>query len=175
MDKKEFRKHVKLLKQNYTELQKEQKSEIIFNKIENLDVFKNSKTILIYWALPDEVQTQSFILKWADKKQFILPVVNGDILEFKLFKGLDQLDIGQSYGILEPKGDIFEDANSIELVIVPGIAFDKNGNRLGRGKGFYDKFLKHTKAFKLGVCFDFQLFDDVPFEEHDVRMDSVIS
>ncbi|MEI7595740.1 MAG: 5-formyltetrahydrofolate cyclo-ligase [Bacteroidota bacterium] len=174
MDKKELRKQIKLLKHDYSDLQKKQKSDLIFSKVELHDVFKSSKCILIYWALPDEVQTQQFIQKWADKKQFILPVVNGEILDFKEYSGVENLNAGESYGILEPKGNIFENIDNIDLVIVPGIAFDRHGNRLGRGKGFYDKFLNNTKTYKLGICFDFQFFDEVPYEKHDIRMNEVI-
>ena len=61
----------------------------------------------------------------------------------------------------------------IDLILVPGMAFDAMGNRLGRGKGYYDKVLRHTPAYKIGVCFDFQFLKAVPTEAHDVRMDNV--
>ena len=79
-----------------------------------------------------------------------------------------------SSAISGPTGDVFEQIDSIDLIIVPGIAFDKNMNRLGRGKAYYDKLLKDTNAFKAGVCFDFQIIQRVPAESHDVKMDDVI-
>ena len=65
---------------------------------------------------------------------------------------------------------------SIELVVVPGMAFDKQGHRLGRGKGYYDRLLpKLTNAYKLGVCFPYQYIEEVPTDEHDIRMDEVLT
>ena len=70
---------------------------------------------------------------------------------------------------------LFTDLNKIDVILVPGVAFDRTLNRLGRGKGFYDKILSQTKACKIGICFDFQLLDRIPTEVHDVRMTQVIS
>lgn len=64
--------------------------------------------------------------------------------------------------------------DKIDVILVPGVAFDAYGNRLGRGKGYYDKILKQTNAYKIGVCFDFQFIENVPTEVHDVKMDKVV-
>jgi 5-formyltetrahydrofolate cyclo-ligase len=81
-----------------------------------------------------------------------------------------------AFGILEPRGEVFLDYDQVEVAIVPGMAFDKAGHRLGRGKGFYDRLLPRlTQAHKIGVCFPFQYLDEIPCEEHDVVMDEVIS
>lgn len=61
------------------------------------------------------------------------------------------------------------------MIIVPGVAFDNNNNRLGRGKAYYDKLLKESKSYKVGVCFDFQLIEEVPVDEYDIKMDLIIS
>ena len=81
---------------------------------------------------------------------------------------------GEAYSILEPIGEEFIDIDKIDVVIVPGIAFDKENNRLGRGRGYYDKLLTTANAIKVGVCFDFQFFDRIPTEEFDVKMNYVI-
>ena len=172
--KNELRKRVKELKRNYSKAQKLEKSELIFTQVENNPFFINTSIIMIYWAMDDEVQTKDFILKWAEKKQFILPSVKGDELELKRFDGLNSLKAGESFGILEPMGEKIDEISSIDLIIVPGVAFDKENNRMGRGKGYYDKLLNETVAYKLGVCFDFQYFDSVPTDELDVAMDCVI-
>ena len=172
--KNDLRKRVKELKKKYSKAQKMEKSELIFSQVESHPCFLNASVILIYWAMDDEVQTQDFILKWTDKKQFILPSVKGDELELKKFEGLNSLKEGESFGILEPMGENLDDLSSIDLIIVPGVAFDKENNRMGRGKGYYDKLLKDTTAYKLGVCFDFQYFDSVPTDELDVAMDCVL-
>ena len=82
---------------------------------------------------------------------------------------------GSAFEIYEPV-DLFTDSlNSIDFIIVPGVAFDNQKNRLGRGKAYYDKLLKNTKAFKAGVCFGFQLLDSVPVNSFDEKMDLVIT
>ena len=80
-----------------------------------------------------------------------------------------------AFGIMEPCGELFTDYEAIDVAIIPGMAFDRHGNRLGRGKGYYDRFLPllPTRVFKIGVCFPFQLLDDIPMEEHDIKMDVV--
>ncbi len=130
---------------------------------------------MAYWSMDDEVYTHDFILKWHNKKKIVLPVVKGNELELKSFSGLDNLIKGESYGIEEPSGDIFDQPEKIDLIIVSGIAFDKTNNRLGRGKAYYDKLLKSTKANKIGVCFDFQFLASIPVDKHDIKMDLVIS
>ncbi len=78
-----------------------------------------------------------------------------------------------AFCVREPQGDVFP-AEGVELILVPGVAFDSRGNRLGRGKGYYDRLLAGIPAFKVGICFDFQRFDRLPAEPHDVPMDRVI-
>jgi 5-formyltetrahydrofolate cyclo-ligase len=81
---------------------------------------------------------------------------------------------GEQFGILEPSGSEFNDRASIDLIIVPGIAFDQNNYRMGRGRGYYDKLLETTKAVRMGVCFNFQYLENIPVEMHDLPMDLVI-
>ena len=81
-----------------------------------------------------------------------------------------------SYHIQEPIGKIFEDYSTIDVIIVPGVAFDNQGNRLGRGKGYYDRFLKKIPATKkIGICFDFQMIEQIPTEKNDIPMDDIIT
>ena len=124
--------------------------------------------------MKDEVQTHSFIEKWSRTKRIVLPVVVGDVLELRLYTGPDDLATG-AYGIAEPIGEPFTDYAAIGLVVVPGVAFDAEGHRLGRGKGYYDKLLPLIAAPKIGICFPFQLIEEVPAEPFDIRMDAVIS
>lgn len=170
-----------LLRQEIKELKKKadkQKmlsaSQNIFSQVEALAEFKSAKTILAYWSLPDEVQTHEFVMKWYREKQILLPLVAGDELEIREFFGMECMEVGSSFGILEPKkGKVLNNIN-IDLVIVPGVAFDLQGNRLGRGKGYYDKLLKNKDTLKVGVCFNFQLVDKVPVDGFDIPMDVVI-
>ena len=81
-----------------------------------------------------------------------------------------------TYGIEEPTGELFTDYADIDFIVVPGVAFDRNGNRLGRGKGYYDRLLPRIpSAYKAGICFPFQLVEEVPAEPFDIRMDEIIT
>ena len=94
-------------------------------------------------------------------------------LELRTFTG--ELQEGR-FGIMEPVGQLFEDYDQIDLVVVPGMAFSKVGHRLGRGKGYYDRLLpKLTRAKKIGICFPYQVVKYVPIFPEDVRMDRIIS
>ena len=173
--KKEIRKQIGELKKQYSFDCKKIKSKYIFDQIEKLNEFIKSKTIMVYWSMNDEVFTHDFILKYYNNKEIILPVVNGDNLELKKFAGLSNLTKGKSFDIDEPIGEVYSCVENIDLIIVPGVAFDKKNNRLGRGKAYYDKLLKNTNALKVGVCFDFQMIDFVPVDQYDIKMDLVIS
>jgi len=173
--KKELRRKVKLLKQQYTLKKKKQLSKTIFQKLERLDVFQKATVVMAYWSMDDEVNTHEFIQKWSQKKRIILPVVKGEELELKEFTRVEQMEPGEQFGIPEPIGKIFNQINQIELILVPGVAFDQNYNRMGRGKAYYDKLLRNTNADKIGLAFHFQIFEEVPVDELDVKMDLVIS
>lgn len=138
--------------------------------------FKQAKTILLFESLDDEVNTHEFIHYWATQKQIILPTVCGDNLELHTYSPTDNLTKG-TFGIPESNGPVFTNYASIDLAIVPGVAFDHAGHRLGRGGGYYDRFFaRHKKhnIYKIGLCFDFQLMEQIPFEEHDIIMDEII-
>lgn len=137
--------------------------------------FRAANTILLYHSLKDEVDTHAFIRKWSREKRILLPVVTGDDLELRLYTGPEDLAVG-AYGIEEPTGALFTDYSAIGLIVVPGVAFDRNGNRLGRGKGYYDRLLPRIpSAYKIGICFPFQVVDEVPAEPFDIRMDEIIT
>ncbi|MDR0419147.1 MAG: 5-formyltetrahydrofolate cyclo-ligase [Prevotellaceae bacterium] len=171
--KRDIRKHVKNVLTALTHDQLAIKSQTIFSKVERLEQFSLAKNILAYWPIPKEVQTEEFILCWYKTKNVYLPIVHENHLKIGIFTGLECLGNANHLGINEPKA--LELTPSIDLAIIPGLAFDKENNRLGRGKGYYDKFLKTTSAFKLGVCFSEQLLDDIPHDELDVKMDKVIT
>jgi len=173
-EKRELRKKIKLLKQDYSLEQKKEMSLSIWKQLEATDVFREANIIMAYWSMDDEVFTHDFIQKWYAEKKIILPVVRGTELELKEFKGIREMVAGEKYGIPEPIGPTFQQPESIALIVVPGVAFDNNGNRMGRGKAYYDKLLRSSRAYKVGVCFPFQLRAHIPFDELDVRMDKII-
>jgi 5-formyltetrahydrofolate cyclo-ligase len=173
--KQEFRLRVKKLKAELAFEEKKNRSNILLNKLEKLREFREANTILFYWSMRDEVYTHELIEKWYLNKTILLPSVSGDHLQLKIFKGRDKMISGEQFGIGEPDGEIVDDHSSIDMIVVPGIAFDQHNNRLGRGRGYYDKFLQFGNACKVGICFNFQLFPSIPVDKHDVPMDYVIT
>lgn len=173
--KKTLRKTIKEKKATLTPQETFLRSVRIFEKIEQLPNFLKAKVVLAYWALPGEVQTQDFILKWYQHKNILLPVIDGDTLVLRSFEGTEKMSLPNSLGIAEPIGPNFTALHTIDLAIIPGIAFDRKNNRLGRGKAYYDRLLPHMKTFRLGVCFSFQLYDQIPATEHDIPMDMVLT
>ena len=173
--KKELRLEIRNLKKNFTAEQRTHQSKELVEKIEMHPEFVKSKLIMAYWAMKDEVDLTELIIKWHPEKQFLLPCVKGDELEIRRFEGLESLKSGEAFGILEPVGNLFAEYQTIDLILVPGVAFDNQNNRMGRGKAYYDKFLPKTKAFKMGICFDFQKVSYIPVTEFDIKMDEVLS
>lgn len=174
-EKKALRIEIRQLKRACPLEERRRKSLSVWEAVERDEVFQQAETVLAYWSMDDEVYTHDFVNKWAGSKTLLLPCVKGDELELRYFDGEERLQPGEGYAIPEPVGALFTDWGKIDLILVPGVAFDKSGNRLGRGKGYYDKVLKQTGAYKLGVCFDFQLVERVPVEPHDVKMDRVVA
>ena len=173
MEKKELRAHIKSLKKQHSKEQLMEQSEKILAKLEHHPDFIKSEKIMLYSALPDEVQTQAFLEKWHLQKTIILPTVVGDDIIPVEFGKDTSFAVGD-FNILEPQNEPY--MGDFDLIIVPGVAFDHNGNRLGRGRGYYDRFLSHHLSVKrIGICFDFQMVDEVPSEPFDIRMDEVIT
>ena len=174
MTKVELRKHIKQLKALHQDTIATD-SEQIMQLLASDTHFLAAKTVLLYHSLSDEVDTHQFVEEWCKKKQLLLPVVVGEELVLRHFQNVDELKTG-SFGIAEPTGPLFTDYDQIGFVAVPGMAFDKNGHRLGRGKGFYDRLLPQlTNAYKAGICFPYQIVDEVPVEPTDITMDGIIT
>ncbi len=173
MKKEEIRLRMKAQKALLSDIEKIEAAEQVFARLESHAAFMMASNILMYHSLPDELSTLSFIDKWATQKSFFLPRVNGvnlDILPYDR----SRLALG-AFHIEEPQGDNLSSIDDIELIIVPGVAYDKQGNRVGRGKGYYDRLLNNTKATKIGIAYDFQLVDEIEAEPHDVKVDVVIT
>ena len=173
LDKLSLRRMVSQLKAQLPPDEKARQSDCVFAQVEQLQQFANARTIVAYWSLDDEVQTQRFVEKWHRQKHIFLPVVVGDNLIFKQFIGIADMHKG-AFGILEPTGAALTDTTAIDLVIVPGVAFDLQNNRMGRGRGFYDRSLQQSGAFKIGVAFNCQIFKQIPTIETDIPMDLVV-
>ena len=134
-----------------------------------------SRVVMAYWPLPDEVDIRPLIYALsAQGKVILLPKVTGDdTMELRRYTSRTDLAEG-AFHIQEPVGGLFTDYGRIDVVLVPGVAFDAAGHRLGRGRGYYDRFLSaHPLLHKIGICFPFQRVAEVPAEPHDVCMDEI--
>lgn len=153
-------------------------SKDIFKQFLSIKKIEDTSRFMLYVDFRNEVATRGIISELLDLgKEVYLPVTLKDekkLIPKRIFS-LDDLVSG-AYGILEPNAKaptIFP--SLLDVVIVPGSVFDKNGYRTGYGGGYYDRFLENTNALRVGVCFDFQLVDDVFPEKHDKRMDFIIT
>ena len=179
MRKEDLRRQIKQIKRQFTPQQLEELSLPVISRLKPL--LAEVQTIMAYYSLPDEVNTHGLIDDLvAEGKTVLLPKVTGpDTMELRRYTGRDDLQEG-AYHILEPMGELFTDFSSIDLILVPGLAFDAAGHRLGRGRGYYDRLLSslftiHSSLFtSIGVCFDFQKVDEVPVDAHDMAMDRVV-
>ena len=149
------------------------------NKIEeilfSLNQFKKSRTIMFFVSFNSEVNTNDMIKKILGNKNVVIPKVTQHEIEPSLIIDFDNLISGK-FGIPEPIELMKIAYKNIDLVLVPGIVFDKEGNRIGYGFGYYDKFLRKVpKAVKIGLAFDFQIVDKIPNEKHDVPVDFIVT
>ena len=175
--KQEIRYEVKKLKAQFSQEEKAAESREILSLLEAHPRFVAASSVLLFHSLPDEVQTHAFIDKWAERgKNILLPVVVGEDLDVRQYEGKEELAVSD-YNILEPQGRSFTKFDEIGLAVIPGVAFDDEGHRVGRGKGYYDRLLASLSDFhlyKLGICFSFQKFESLPYEPFDIVMDEVL-
>ena len=177
MLKAELRKNIRERKRQFTSKMLGELSLMLINKLLENDKIKEANTILMYYSMPDEVNTHQVVdtLVALGKKVLLPVVINGEKLEIREYKDKNDLKEGIAYHIMEPVGEKYNDYKNIDVAVVPGMSFDDNGNRLGRGKGYYDRFLKQIpQAYKIGICFNFQKVKAVPTEKTDIKMDEVI-
>lgn len=173
MDKEDIRIRVRAQKSLLTAAERAQAAAEACRLLEEHAAFLMADHILMYHSLADELDTREFIDRWASRKHFYLPRVNGvnlDILPYDRHS----LRLG-AFHIEEPTGDEVADMSDIEMIVVPAVAYDRRGNRVGRGKGYYDRLLASTKAIKVGLAYSFQLVDEIDAEPHDVKVDIIIT
>ena len=177
--KKELRKRILSIRNNMPGEDVVNNSRIIRDKIIGLDVYKQSKVIFIYMDFKNEVMTSDLIKHMLfEKKRVVVPYTDtvSTVLIPSEITGESDLKLN-SFGYSEPKKVSPVNIEEIDLVIVPGLVFDKNLNRIGFGKGYYDRILNKLKASarKVAVAHDFQVLEEIPAEEHDVKMDMIIT
>lgn len=176
MNKKELRRQIREKKRQFSDLQLEELSLPVIERLLAHPAVAGAKTILMYYSLADEVNTHNAIRAMAEEgKNVLLPrVISSEEMEIRRYKSDKDLAEG-SYGIMEPTGELFTEYEKIDVAIIPGMSFDSYNNRLGRGKGYYDRFLaKVPHMYKIGVCFDFQKLETIPAYDNDIKMNLVI-
>jgi len=180
MNKKELRSRYDFIRANIKDRDKQEK-QIALNVQSSLE-YINADTICLYLSFGSEVSTTAIIIDALDKgKKVGIPVINGVEMDFYNITSLSDIKHVNAFGIGEPLNNIEKLIlpSTIDLIIVPGLCFDSNNNRLGFGKGYYDKYLSNRKvgAVKMGICFKEQILDKGLIEvlSSDVKMDMIIS
>lgn len=175
--KAELRQYVRREKERFSRKTLREMSLPVVAKLLALPIVANAKTVLAYASLSDEVCTDSLLDSLVKEgKTVLLPkVLDAERMEIRQYTGKNDLKEG-AFHIMEPIGEPFNRLNDVDVAIIPGMSFDQNGHRLGRGKGYYDRFLAQlpSKTVKVGACFSFQMMDNIENETHDVVMDFVV-
>ena len=151
-------------------------SQIICNRIKEMDEYKNATDVCLYMPVNNEVDL-TFIFEdaWNTGKRTWLPKTIGHRMEFRKFTPDTPLS-ESAFKTLEPESDIVLEPGETTLIMMPGVAFSPDGDRLGYGSGFYDKYLEQwQKCTTVAACYDFQIVPEVPTEEHDIKPDFIIS
>lgn len=173
MYKEALRRNIKALIQEHSPRELADLSALVGENILRHPRVQAAHAILLYHSLPDEVDTRRLIeTLLAQGKQVLLPKVCHDsTMTLHAYSGASSVTVG-AYGIMEPTGP---SQPVPPVAVIPGRAFDRQGYRLGRGKGYYDRLLAHAATYKIGICFPFQFTDTVPHDFHDVPMDEVVT
>ena len=176
--KDEIRKQILEKRSNLSLEEVDKKSELI---IENLTPYlKNAQNIMIFMDMKNEVRITKLIELYPEKNFFISKIVNSKNREMKINKYNENELILHKFGYYESASEEYYDEKILDLIVVPGIGFDCKKNRIGFGGGYYDTFLnkvreKNKNTLFIGVCYDFQMIEEVPIEGHDITLDLVIN
>ena len=173
LDKKAVRQMVRAEIAKLSSEEKNRLSADIFTRICRLERVQSASTIALFVSLADEPQSAFAIEQLSLGKRIVVPRIEGNEMEFyNISEGLQR----GAFGIMEPTGTTLIEPNEIDVMIVPGVVFTRNGARCGRGKGFYDKYLSRNgfRAYTIGVCYPCQVVEELPSEPHDKILDEVI-
>ncbi|MDO4363610.1 MAG: 5-formyltetrahydrofolate cyclo-ligase [Clostridia bacterium] len=176
-DKKNLRALIKAERKNIEN--KAQKDCLIAQNLFALDEYKNAKTILCYMSLDDEISTDEIVsTSFENGKRVAVPfcVDNKGNMDFYYIKDFDDLRV-QSFGVREPITEKCTKVMSFDnaLIVLPGLCFDKYGNRLGYGKGYYDRFLQIHSLISVGLCYNSLIVKNVPTDIYDKKVDLIVS
>lgn len=174
MDKKELRRVVRERLSSVADSEREARSELLCKSLLNTLLEYEGGVVALYSPLPDEVQVWPLITAISLSCTVVLPRVEGDTMRFFTYSE-HSMEKG-AYGILEPVNGRCVAPSEIDAIVVPGVAFTEEGARMGRGKGYYDKYMSQPgfRAVKIGLCFKEQLLGSLPVEEHDVSVHRVV-
>jgi len=177
-EKEQLRNRMRALRRQTASSWRARASAAVISRLETLPVFQRARVVQTYVALRHEVDTHELIRRLLRAgKQVAAPKVEaGNELQQYFIKDFSELQPG-AFGILEPQPEPGRLASpeQFDLVLVPGLAFDRAGHRLGAGKGYYDRFLAQIKAPKIALAFAFQIVERIPVEAHDQRVDVIVT
>lgn len=150
-----------------------EKSRAIIRRIEELPAFRQAHTVMLFYPIQNEPDLRPLLERYRREKTLLLPVAREQVIEMRPYEGMDRMKAG-GFGIMEPMGEAYTDEP--DLIIIPGMAFDRLLHRMGRGAGYYDRFLpKYPGAYKVAVAYDLQVVEHVPTDAFDIRMDAVVT
>lgn len=178
LEKDKIRKEILEKRNNLSTEEVEKKSDLI---IENLGKFiKNAENIMIFMDMKNEVRITKLMKLYPEKSFFISKITDSKNREMKINRYNENELVLHKFGYYESSSSDFYNENILDIVIVPAVVFDLEKNRIGFGGGYYDTFLKkirggNKKVLFIGICYDFQIIEKVPAEEHDVVLDFVVS
>ena len=181
MEKKEIRREIKQAILALSPAEREQQSRFVAERVNRIIVERRAQVVALFAPLSDEVQILSLASMLPSNCQVVLPRVEDcadgtPSMEFYDYVVSDSALEEGSYGIMEPQGEAACAAEDIDLMVVPGVAFTREGIRLGRGKGYYDRYLAREgfRAYTVGVCYACQMRDVLPCDEYDMVVDRVV-
>ncbi len=175
MTKDELRTYMRQKRRELTDDFKVTSSSLIMQSI--IPFISQLNCVMIYLSSFNEPDTSMLLSYLIDKNiKIVVPVSNTDdnTIIPSYISNIDDLHKG-AYGIYEPKTINQANIEDIDLVLVPGIVFSKSGDRIGFGKGYYDKLLENFEGLKIGVCYEFQIVDEIPSSPHDVKMNMIVT
>ncbi len=176
MNKKDIREKLLDMRRSLTSKYIEEASEQIFSRLHEMDEVKNAQNVMVYSNFENEVKTANLTgwLLFSGKNVFLPTVQSKEMYAVNIKNAALELS---GFGIAQPKlqGAHIIEPEKLDLIIVPGIAFDREKYRLGFGGGYYDRFLPGTRACRIALAYDFQITKALPHEEHDQRMDYIVT
>lgn len=173
--KKELRKRVKSLIKAMAAKKRAVEASAVTEQLLQHPKLQSVGTIALFASLPDEIDTTALIKKLACRSRVVLPRLSGDEMDFYPYSP-EAMHSG-AMGISEPDGDVPVAPSDIDVMILPGLAFTIGGQRLGRGKGYYDRYMARElfRAYTIGICHSVQLLEVLPVEPHDKCLDEVMT